>query len=248
MLTVAQFSDSHLFADKNGLHHGANVYQNLIRVCQSIAEDPSIDLAVFTGDLTQDHTDDSYRVFVDVVGELLSDIPVYYLAGNHDDLDMLERHLCNPPFANEHVFENEDWQFHFINSKSETPAGVVSQLQLADITSETSVDKFQFYFLHHHPKNVDYFIDRHGLEEQYQFWDWVAHQPNVKGIACGHVHRAMEFSHETVQGPIPVYTCPATSIQFAKHPDDLVAEATEPAYRKFTFAADGGLSTDVVYL
>lgn len=246
-LTLAQFSDSHLFADVDGRHHGALVSENLITVCKHIAQDTSIDLAIFTGDLTQDHSEASYQLFVDIVREYLSHVSVFFLAGNHDDVDLLNQYLVGKPFIQNHMFETDHWQFHLINSKSETPAGVISQLQLAKVTSETVAEKHQFYFMHHHPKNVDYFIDRHGLENQYHLWDWLDNQPNVKGIACGHVHRAMEFHYQTGHCDIPVFTCPATSIQFARDPNELIAEATSPAYRKLVFKASGEINTDVIY-
>jgi len=247
-LTLAQFSDSHLFACPEQKHHGAPVSENLKRVCQHISQDKNIDLVIFTGDLTQDHSEASYQLFVDIVKEFLTHLPIFYLAGNHDDVALLNTYLKGSPFVQKNLIENEYWQFHLINSKSKTPAGTISPLQLANITSETKPDKFQFFFMHHHPKNVDYFIDRHGLENQYHFWDWLENQANVKGIACGHVHRAMTFNVNISQCSVPVFTCPATSIQFAKHPNELVAEATSPAYRTLTFDKDGTIATNVVNL
>ena len=66
-LVVAQFSDCHLFADKNSKHFGANVWQNLQLVLADIAKRNDIDCAIFTGDLTQDHTEVSYQHFVQAV-------------------------------------------------------------------------------------------------------------------------------------------------------------------------------------
>ena len=82
---VVQISDSHLFADTSGLHHDTNVYQNLIKVLQNIKQLPHVDIIVFTGDLTQDHTDASYQLFVQAFNACEIITPVYYLAGNHDE-------------------------------------------------------------------------------------------------------------------------------------------------------------------
>ena len=62
--TLAQISDSHLFADHNGMHHQTNVYQNLLKVLLAIKVQPMIDAMVFTGDLTQDHSEASYQLFM----------------------------------------------------------------------------------------------------------------------------------------------------------------------------------------
>ncbi len=55
-IIIAQLSDSHLFSEKEGLHHGYNVYENLKKVLSAIYQSPEIDYIIFTGDLTQDHT------------------------------------------------------------------------------------------------------------------------------------------------------------------------------------------------
>ena len=49
-VNIAQLSDSHLFADPNALHYGANVYQNLLNIINEIKKLDRIDLIVFTGD------------------------------------------------------------------------------------------------------------------------------------------------------------------------------------------------------
>ncbi len=54
---IAQFSDCHLFADKQTKLLGANVWQNLMLVLADIAQRNDIDCVVFTGDLTQDHSE-----------------------------------------------------------------------------------------------------------------------------------------------------------------------------------------------
>ena len=66
-IVLAQITDSHLFCDPSGLHHGHNVLENLKKVLQSIHNIAEIELVVFTGDLTQDHTEQSYQNFVDCV-------------------------------------------------------------------------------------------------------------------------------------------------------------------------------------
>ena len=53
---LVQITDCHLFADESGMHHGVNVYQNLINVLNKIKQLEQVDVIVFTGDLTQDHS------------------------------------------------------------------------------------------------------------------------------------------------------------------------------------------------
>ena len=123
---IAQFTDCHLFADKNAEHFGANVWQNLLLVLANIAKTKNIDCAVFTGDLTQDHSETSYQHFVEAVTQAQLTIPVYFLAGNHDDRALLTSHLIAPTFQTNKSFGNDFWQVQLLDSKSDTPSGVIS--------------------------------------------------------------------------------------------------------------------------
>ncbi|MFB1000732.1 MAG: metallophosphoesterase [Colwellia sp.] len=50
---IAQITDCHLFSQTDGLHYGANVYQNLVAVLREIKSQTDIQVIVFTGDITQ---------------------------------------------------------------------------------------------------------------------------------------------------------------------------------------------------
>eukprot|EP00487_Bulimina_marginata_P011715 TRINITY_DN7494_c0_g1_i1.p1 TRINITY_DN7494_c0_g1~~TRINITY_DN7494_c0_g1_i1.p1 ORF type:complete len:123 (-),score=17.12 TRINITY_DN7494_c0_g1_i1:69-437(-) len=96
---LAQIIDSHLFADRQGLHHGHNVYDNLIKVLNDIASNPAIDCMVFTGDLTQDHSEQSYQNFANAVQQSQIKIPIYYVAGNHDEPVLLKNTFQKRPLV-----------------------------------------------------------------------------------------------------------------------------------------------------
>ena len=113
--------------------------------------------------------------------------------------------------------------------------------------------------MHHHPVDVGYFIDKHGLQNKDDFWQTITsyNQNNnnkIKAIACGHVHRAsvltLKNNEEAVdnQASVDLYTCPATSIQFDPSADTVKALTQGPAYRLFYLQQDGTLDTDIVYL
>ena len=61
-LRVVQLSDSHLFADTEGKLLGLNTQFSLDRVLELIrSEQPSIDLILATGDLSQDASYEAYK-------------------------------------------------------------------------------------------------------------------------------------------------------------------------------------------
>lgn len=243
---IAQFSDSHLFADKQAKHLGANVWQNLTCVLANIAQRKDIDCVVFTGDLTQDHTERSYQHFVQAVEQAKLSIPVHFLAGNHDDRELLNKYLIAPNFHTSKTINHDFWQVQLLDSKSDTPSGLVNQQGLQALSAHIDNSKYQLLMMHHHPINVGYYIDKHGLLEQAVFWKTIAQlntpHSNIKAIACGHVHRATHLT----QGDVDVYTCPATSVQFGDTKDKI--GSVMPSYRLFYLENDGTISSDIISL
>ncbi|WP_057832459.1 metallophosphoesterase [Colwellia sp. TT2012] len=263
-IVLAQISDSHLFSSVNGLHHGHNVLANLRKVLLSICHNRQIDYIIFTGDLTQDHSEQSYQNFVDLVHECGIAVPIYYLAGNHDEPELLAKYLSSAPFSADITIEHPHWQVQLLDSKSATPAGYVAEQALVKLQKAIKADKHQLVMMHHHPIDVGYFIDKHGLKNKTIFWQAIDNFDNIKAIACGHVHSAMQLTKQSkqavktadtataqltqVKAPVTLYTCPATSIQFDPSVDGVAALAKGPGYRVFYLYPNGQLDSDVINL
>jgi Icc protein len=243
---IAQFSDCHLFADKQAKHLGANVWHNLNWVLADIAQRTTIDCVVFTGDLTQDHSACSYQHFVSAIEHAQFPMPVHFLAGNHDDKSLLTQYLTAPNFVTDKKINSDFWQIQLLDSKSKTPSGMINPQSLQAVSQQMDNSKFQLLMMHHHPINVGYYIDKHGLLEQNAFWHSIATlnktNRNIKGIACGHVHRAVHMSKLDVD----VYTCPATSVQFGDSKEEV--GSILPSYRLFYLASNGTIESDIITL
>ena len=241
---IAQFSDCHLFADQSATHFGANVWQNLRLVLSDIAQRDIIDCVVFTGDLSQDHSELSYQHFVDAVAQAQFTMPVYFLAGNHDDPQLLAKHLTGSLFQSNKIINHDFWQIQLIDSKSDTPSGFVSKESLYGLAQHIDNSKFQLLMMHHHPINIGYYIDKHGLVNQHEFWQNIAQlnkaEMNIKAIACGHVHRAVKLSKDHVD----IYTCPATSMQFGDTKEK--AGSIVPSYRIFYLNSNGTIDSEII--
>jgi len=242
-VVIAQFSDSHLFSDPSSLHHDANVYQHLQQVLADIAQQPRLDAIIFTGDLTQDHSEKSYQHFAQLVAQAQLPVPVYYLAGNHDDPDLMTEHFGHSSV--QHCFNSEkhitlgNWQIQLLDSKTATPAGEVDNFNFQQLSNNIDSDKFQLLMMHHHPVDIGYFIDRHGLTNQTQFWQTINELKQqgiaIQAIACGHVHNARFFDQycQHRQQSVAVYTCPATSIAFDPEQDTVSSLGLPPSYRLY---------------
>lgn len=264
-LVFAQITDSHLFSDKESLHYGHHVFDNLRKTLFTINNEPSIKAIIFTGDLTQDHSEQSYQNFVECVIACQVRVPIYFLAGNHDEPALMAKYFVNPPFIADKTINLKNWQIQLVDSKSETPAGYVKEQALALLKNNIDARKYQFLLMHHHPIDVGYFIDKHGLQNKTDFWQAINGFNNIKAIACGHVHGAMVLTPSLTEATseptnnitnntksstpsVPLYTCPATSIQFDPKVDGVGALAQGPGYRVFQLYPDGGIKTQVVML
>jgi len=250
-IVFAQITDSHLFSSVDGLHHGHNVFKNLKKVLLSIYDNPAINFIVFTGDLTQDHSEQSYQNFVDCVQQCHITVPIYYLAGNHDEAELLAKYFSVSPFQADKEINLPHWQIQLVDSKSRTPAGYVDEQAFKTLHSAINKNKNQLVMMHHHPIDVGYFIDNHGLENKDAFWQVINAYRNIKAIACGHVHGDMTLTNPVTRllsEPVTLYTCPATSIQFDPNAKGVSALAKGPGYRIFHLYADGKLNTNVVIL
>ena len=249
-LKIAQLSDCHLFAEQQGLHFGANVYRNLVTVLTAIANNVEIDLVIFTGDLSQDHSVASYQLFVQAVKDSQLRQPLHFLAGNHDEPEQLTRYLNSPPISQQKLIESDYWQLLLLNSKSDSPAGVVEQASLNQI-AELKTDKHSLLFMHHHPIDVGFGIDQHGLINKTEFWQQIADK-NAKGavikaVACGHVHRAFQFEKSIHDHSVKLFTCPATSVEFDNGSDDFSVTEQGAGYQILTLENTGEISCELIY-
>ena len=280
---IAQFSDCHLFSDIDGLHYGANVYQNLCLILNDIANNPNINIAIFTGDLTQDHSEASYQLFVKAIEQSKLTIPLYFLAGNHDDITLMERVLTasdsvksdvldeqylTVKCSNEKLITTDYWAIALLNSKSGTPAGIVDEPSLKQISELSTLAKHTLLCMHHHPIDVGFGIDKHGLMNKAELWQAVDNNPYVKGVVCGHVHNAFHLEKtfdainpntntdmylSTVNRNVTVYTCPATSVEF--NTEFTTSETLESSpitekgagYQMLSLADNGNITRTVKY-
>lgn len=246
-LTIAQISDSHLYAQQDALHHGYNVLSNLKAVLRQLSQRADLAAIIFTGDLSQDHSIESYQHFNQAVIEANLSCSLYYLAGNHDDIELLNSQLTAVNISPDKVISFKHWQLLLTDSKSLTPAGFVSAASLKELSLQTQSNVNSIVFMHHHPIDVGYFIDRHGLQNQQQFWHTINAIDSIKAVCCGHVHRGQDWPIGELNKKI-VYCCPATSIQFDPQADTVAALEQGAGYRLLHLSANGACTSEIIYL
>jgi Icc protein len=89
--------------------------------------------------------------------------------------------------------------------------------------------------MHHPPISVaSAWLDRIMLQNADELAAVLESAPQVRGIFCGHVHQ--EFDGKL--GAIPVFTTPATGIQFAPRTDALQFDKLPPGFRVIDLDGD----------
>ncbi|MCT7951616.1 3',5'-cyclic-AMP phosphodiesterase [Ancylothrix sp. C2] len=243
-LLVAQLTDIHLFATPQQELVGFPTSESFLAVLQTLKElQPSPDLLLLTGDLSQDHTKESYQHLQQLISPL--GIPTYWLPGNHDSLPFMDEVLTKFPFLPEKSFQQGNWNFILLNSG--VPGYVHgylsgSTLEWLDRQLSQLPPQPTLVSLHHPPFLVNSeWLDSSTLQNPEELFTVLARYPQVKLVLFGHIHQ--EFDRE-FQG-IRYLASPSTCIQFKPKSEKFGLDVVEPGFRVLKLYPDGKVETRV---
>ncbi len=242
---LLQITDTHLFVDDDGSLLGVNTTESFAAVVDAILEKPiDFDAILATGDISQDHTQESYQKFIEGIQPLQK--PCFWLPGNHDYRRNMASVLpvsqirCVP-----HFFVGDSWQVILLDSQVEgVPHGRLKQDQLTLLDELLShyPEKHTLVLMHHHPVLVgSAWLDQHTLKESDNFWQIVAKHDNVNAVVCGHVHQDMDVMVDGVR----VIATPSTCVQFKPDSDDFALDLLSPGWREISLFDNGSIETEV---
>lgn len=243
-LLVAQLTDIHLFATPQQELVGLLTIESFQVVLQKLKQlKPSPDLLLLTGDLSQDHTKESYQHLEQLISPL--GIPAYWLPGNHDSLPVMEQVLTKFPFLEQKSFQKGNWNFILLNSG--VPGYVHGYLsgttldwldrQLSELPPQPTL-----VALHHPPFLVNSeWLDSSTLQNPEELFAVLARYPQVKLVLFGHIHQ--EFDRE-FKG-IRYLGSPSTCIQFKPKSEKFGLDVVEPGFRLLKLYPDGKVETQV---
>lgn len=243
-LRVVQISDIHLYANKERTLLGVNTHDSFSAVLGLLKSATTLpDLVLLTGDLAQDHSEMAYQHVVEAFKTL--SIPVYYVPGNHDDVNLMARILPSTTISNLKHIVLDPWQFILLDSqKPNAVEGHLNRTQLDFLE-----DCLQMYptqraviVLHHQPVSVGAtWLDKLGLTNAAELWAILACYSQVHTILFGHVHQ----EHEGEKNGITYFATPSTCIQFKGNCVNFALEELPPAYRCIDLYPNGTLKTTV---
>jgi Icc protein len=249
LATLLHLTDLHLFADPTHTMMKVNPAQTLGNLIDLVAKDSALkpDLAVLTGDLSQDSSAESYELGRQIIQAL--GCPILATMGNHDHLQNFSRVF--PPFAQQLEtlpMKLEPWRILLLNSYY--PQHVEGKLADEEIDFlKYNLNKYReaptLIFLHHHilPSTSDW-LNNIGLLNSQLFLDIIAPCQNIKAVICGHVHQETS----SFFGTIPFFSTPATSWQFATQSEKFKLDRLMPGCRWIKLFANGSMTSGILRL
>ncbi|RIZ54614.1 3',5'-cyclic-AMP phosphodiesterase [Vibrio sp. PID23_8] len=244
-IKLLQITDTHLFAADEGSLLSVRTADSFTSVVQEVQHrQVPFDYILATGDISQDHSAESYQRFAEGIAPLEKDC--FWLPGNHDYKPNMGSILPSLQIQSvEHRLLGECWQLVLLDSQVVgVPHGRLSDQQLSLLEEKLTENpqRYTLVLLHHHPLLVgSAWLDQHTLKDAEAFWQIVERFENVKGILCGHVHQDMNVLHNGIR----VMATPSTCVQFKPNSDDFALDVQSPGWRELELHRNGEITTQV---
>lgn len=229
-IKVIQISDCHLFADsfKSGYNQIAP-YTSLDSVLTDMSTIEA-DLIVVSGDISGDHSQQSYHHFIELIERhnLLEKLVV--LPGNHDQNRYFDHALSQWDITQSGPIRLGNWMLHGLDTRFEGNLGKHDERKLKQITQriESCQELAHVLFCHHHPIDANSWMDKHEWVNRHQFMSQIDSLKQLKLVIYGHIHTdsRIPISHTMFE------SCPSTCWQWEMSEQFALSEDA-PGYKVF---------------
>lgn len=244
-ITLLHLTDTHLHAASDSKMRGVNTLETLAAVLAAVQQDPAWPPAgvLATGDLVQDESTMGYQRFKASLAGLGT--PVFCIAGNHDDPDLMTQVLNEPPFQVNGEVRLGNWTVLLLSThRSGDDGGYLdaAALEALDASLAENRSRHALVVMHHHPIPMgSTWLDGVGLREPEKFMSIVERHGNVRGILWGHVHQASDREHNGIR----MLSTPSTCSQFLPEAESFALDEKPPGFRWLVLNPDGTVDTHV---
>ncbi len=242
VIELVQLTDPHLYADTSAGLYGVNSFECFKAVVDEAANRP-VDLALLTGDLVHDESEQGYKNLRDALQPL--NAPMHLIPGNHDDFGFMQAEFKSGTMSCDKRVVLGNWQIILLNSQ--LPGQVRGHLDEKELRwleqcLSSTVVPHTVVFLHHNPVPIGCkWLDPLGLDNADKLFELIAANSHVKALVWGHVHQ--EFAE--VRAGVQLLSTPSTCIQFKPRVDDFELDYMPPGFRWFRLHENGDLETGV---
>lgn len=210
LLRFVHISDTHISHDPNyGQDHGYPIHptpaaEALVEQLNNLPFTP--DFILHTGDVAYDPHEPAYEVAREILGRIR--YPVYYLAGNHDSREMLQRVLLRRETIQptwHYQFELNGVQIVCLDSTGPAPepSGTVSDEQLAWLREITESDDARplVVAVHHNTLEtgvpwLDTFMRMANGDALHAALLPARHR--IRGVFYGHIHQSSQVLRDGI--------------------------------------------------
>lgn len=244
MFKLLQLSDCHLFADRDKAGYADISPFHSFGAVLEMHVDWQPDAILVTGDISGDDSAQSYQHFKARLAEHFH-CKVHTLAGNHDNNAHYDDLLGEWDLPTLGPVRCGAWMLHGLDTRYRGTLGQIDGQRWQSVIDATQAhpDVHHLLALHHHPKPVGGWMDRHELLEAQHFLNSLTATPAIKAAVYGHIHCETQQRIEDTL----FLSAPSTCWQFARSEDfGLAPEA--PGARRLILHDDGHIETDVLRL
>ncbi len=259
-MRFVHISDTHIAADPSYAQYGHAPLPNLKALVTTInALTFPVDFVLHTGDLAADGSEKAYQLARRVLARLR--LPIHYVAGNHDDSDILQRSMLDraPRGARfDYRFAVKGVEVAIFDSRGPSdPAGTLTDEQLATLRSLCVPSGPPLLIaIHHPPLPLDSpwldggWVTAKGrtasmlLDRGPEFVDAIVPARNrIGGVFFGHVHRAYQIMHRGIL----FSSAPSSFGPFLTWPDQDAPKAARAEQAGFSLVTITGEQTTIRY-
>jgi 3',5'-cyclic-AMP phosphodiesterase len=227
-------TDSHIGPDRAHTGYGHNAYDNLAALVTHLNQLPfRPDFVLHTGDVVENAVEPEYWLAKELLSQL--NYPVYYVNGNHDEAEALQRVLLGTPHPLrrfDYTFEAGGVQVVVLDTRGvRHPAGLLESEQLARLSALcTAEGPPMIIAMHHPPLPVDsrwidfgWQLGMMLLENGDDFRATIAPaRERLRGVFFGHLHRSYQAYRD---GVLYVGATPCFGL-LESYPDQFVPAAS----------------------
>lgn len=249
-LKFIHITDLHLSSDESELIHNIPIYKVLDSILSYISERVNeFDFILITGDISDTGNLNSYITARTKFEEI--NLPIYWLPGNHDNLDHISHFNNTQNILGEKCFAKNGYIFLLLNSVAIDESGnnrnrgLISDSELIFLRQclESNIDREIIIALHHPPVKSGTWKDDRMLLNTQEFFTELKNYKNIRAILYGHQHQEFQVNINNIL----YYSPPAASFQFSK--DVKWAFDTKgPGFGIVSISENGEISTENIFL